>query len=65
MLLRSSRAIRCFTCVRIHAQIAVVQVTYASDKTVILTPKDPQFEPLAGLKMVQVLGSLMYNCGSH
>ena len=26
-------------------------------------PEDPQFEPHARIKMVQILGSLMYICG--
>ena len=33
--------------------------------TIIKKPEDRQFEPHAGIKMVQVLGSLMYICGCH
>ena len=41
--------------------------TYAPDKSVILIagkPEYPQFEPHVGIKMVQVLGSPLYICGT-
>ena len=48
-----------------------MQVTYAPDEHDELrliiwlreNPKDPQFEPHARIKMVQVLGSPLYICG--
>ena len=41
-----------------------MKVTYAPDKPQLFwlqeKPEDPQFEPNAGIKMVQVLGSPVY-----
>ena len=41
-----------------------MHVTYAPDKPRLVwlqeKPEDPQFEPHVGIKMVQVLGSLVY-----
>ena len=44
-----------------------MQVTYTPDEPRLFwlrdKPEDPQFEPHAGIKMEQVLGTLMYICG--
>ena len=44
-----------------------MQVAYALDKLWLFwlqeNPEDPQFEPHAGIKMVQVLGSPVYIYG--
>ena len=46
-----------------------MQVICAPDKPRLFSlrekPKDPQFEPHAGIKMVQILGSLVYICGTN
>ena len=70
---RSSRAVHHFKHVYLHARTAldagdkttvVRQVTYAPDVPRLFwlrkMPEDPQFEPHAGIKMAQVLGSLVY-----
>ena len=58
-------AVLCFICVYLYAQAAVdagdePQVFWLKEK-----PEDPQFEPHAGFKMVQVRGSLVYICEWH
>ena len=44
-----------------------MQVTYAHDEPQLFLfrekPEDPHFEPHAGIKMAQVLGSPLYICG--
>ena len=46
-----------------------MQVAYAPDKPLLFgfreKPEDPQLEPHAETKMVQVLGSPLYICGSN
>ena len=48
-------------------KLQYMQVTYAPDEPRLFwlweKLKDPQFEPHDGIKMVQVLGSLVYICG--
>ena len=51
----------------LHAQTAVHVSNIRTWRTTIILitekPEDPQFEPHAGIKMVEVLGSLVYICG--
>ena len=64
---RSSRAVRHFMHVYLHAQIAVDAGDIHTWRTTVILiqekPKDPQFEHHAGIKMAQVLGSPLYICG--
>ena len=63
----SSRAVRLFTRVYLHAQTAVdagdIRTWWTT--VILITGKleDPQFEPHAGIKMAQVLGCPLYICG--
>ena len=73
MLPRSSRTVQCFICVYFTSRSdrgrcrLMMQVTYAPAESQLFwlweNPEDPQFEPHAGIKMVQVLGSPVYIYG--
>ena len=57
---------RHFTCVYLHAQTAAYVGDVHSRRTkIILIMGKTQFEPHAGVKMAQVLGSPLYICGLH
>ena len=61
---QSLRAMRHFMRVYIHAQTAVDAGDICTWRTMVIwlreKPEDPQFEPHAGIKMPQVLGSPVY-----
>ena len=65
---QSSRAVRCFTSVYLHAQTAVDAGSIGTWRTTVVliteNAEDPQFEPHARFKMAQVLGSPLYICDS-
>ena len=60
----SLRSVRRFTWVYLHAQTAVDAGDIRTWRTTVILimgkTQDPQFEPHAGIKMAQVLGSPMY-----
>ena len=67
MRLWSSRAVQRFTHVYLYAQTTVNAGDICTWRTTVILitekPKDPQFEPRAGMKMAQVLKSFLYICG--
>ena len=62
---RSSRTVRCFTCIYLHAQTAVYK--HLMNHSYFDRRKNPNThnEPHAGMKMVQVLGFPLYICGHN
>ena len=63
---RSSRAVQRLMHVYLHAQIPVDAGDMRTWRTTVIwlreKPEDPKFEPHAGIKMAQVLGSPMHIC---
>ena len=64
---QSSRSVQIFMCVYLHAQTAIDAGDIRTHEHWLFwlreKSKDPQFEPHAGIKMAQVLGSPLYICG--
>ena len=66
---RSLHAVQHFTRVYLHAETAVDASDIRTWRTTVILitgkPKDPQFEPHAGIKIAQVLESPVYIYGTH